>query len=78
MGDDPPAAVFGEIIEPQLRQIDDNAAPFRSRQHVLRGQYDFGTFAGEPGIDRRVGPPERFETDVVGPRQGNECIFETS
>jgi hypothetical protein len=55
-------ALGRKVVEPELGQIDDDAAAGAGRQQALGRQGDHGTLAGQPGIDPAIG---RHELDIA-------------
>ena len=65
----------GEVVHPQLGNIDDDAPLRRARQHVERRDRDLRAFAGQPLVDAGIRLPQLLVTDVVGASQRYEGVF---
>ena len=56
------AAGLGEVVEPHVGEIDDDALGLGVGQQVHRRQHDVGALAGNPGVGARIG---RDDLDIA-------------
>ena len=69
------AGLRREVVQPQLGDVDDDAALRRTRQHVEARDRDLGAFARQPLVDAGVRLPQLLVADVVGASERYEGVF---
>src|SRR5688572_6912995 len=67
--------IGGEVVEPQLGDVDYDAALRGARQHVEGRNRDLRARTGQPRVDAGIRLLELLEADVEGAREAHEGIF---
>ncbi len=63
------------VVEPVLRQVDDDAVSRAGRQNALPGQQDVLAFAGNPHIGARVGADDLLIPKAVAPSDVEQRVL---